>query len=93
MKAGDESAAHASVIAREAEARGGDLLKEMKLQSTHRTPGPGRGKKTVGAKGQTVSPLKSLGLTASDAKVFHGARQMDGQFRGLSPGRGTRGLT
>lgn len=77
----------ASVIAREAERRGGELLKAMELQKQTRVtnPGPGRGNKTDCENEQTVfvsgatvsnrrqSPLKSLGLTPADSRRMHAA--------------------
>ena len=66
-----ELAAHASVIAREAEVRGGELLKVMALKGGDR--GGGRPGKTKGAKVPLVSPLASLGLTPSESKRMHAA--------------------
>lgn len=83
MKAGDESAAHASVIAREAEVRGGELLKAMQLkhEGLKRDAGPGRGKKTVEQKEPTVSPLKSLGLTPTESKRMQAAASVPKEVR------------
>ena len=71
--------AEASIIAREAECRGGELLKGMGLgkaglKGTQRKPGPGRGRKTVGEKEPAVSPLASLGLTPTESKRMQAAK-------------------
>lgn len=79
MKAGDESAAHASVIAREAEVRGGELLKGMNLKATTQAK-PGS---KVGKKDPTLprSPLKSLGLTPSESKRMQAAAAVPEKVR------------
>jgi N6-adenosine-specific RNA methylase IME4 len=73
QKAGDESATRASIIAREAERRGGELLKEMDLQGKGAAPGPGRGKKGSGKSDRTFSPLASLGIKPGESKRMHAA--------------------
>jgi N6-adenosine-specific RNA methylase IME4 len=71
QQAGDDSAARASVIAREAEVRAGELLREMDLGRTDR--GGGRPGKTSGPSGRDVSPLRDLGLTPTDSRRAHAA--------------------
>lgn len=70
---------HASIIAREAEARAGELLKEMDLGRSNR--GDGRPGKTSSPKEADVSPLKGMGLSKKDSERFHAAASLTEEER------------
>lgn len=79
QKAGDESAARASVIAREAEVRGGELLKALELKGTR---GAGRPPKNRPGKSEPPkSGLRSLGVTPSESKRMQAAASVPREVR------------
>jgi N6-adenosine-specific RNA methylase IME4 len=69
QKSGQLSATKATIIAREAEARGGELLAAMDLQREHGTGRPKKGQ----SKETDLSPLARMGLGPAESKRMHAA--------------------
>jgi N6-adenosine-specific RNA methylase IME4 len=79
QKAGDDSATRASIIAREAEARGGELLKGLQLQGTR-----GKGRPATNRPAENEPPksqLATLGLKPAESKRMHAAASVPKEER------------